>query len=47
MAQWMVRPSELQEGNSPPMSVSFLTGTGPLATGIVGTGPPTFGTVME
>src|ERR1043166_9856635 len=46
MAQWVVRPSELQEGNSPPISVSFLTGTAALATETVGTGPPTLGTVM-
>ena len=45
MAQCTVRPSAPQDGNSPPISVSFLTGTTPPDTDTVVTGPPTTGTV--
>ena len=48
MDQWIVLPSALQAGNSPPMSVSFRTGTAALSglemltTGVV---PPVTGMV--
>jgi hypothetical protein len=47
MDQWTVRPSAPQVGNSPPMSVSLVTGSDALSglvTITVGTSPPTSGT---